>query len=214
MWEGVGQWRAEASHIDIQRDGLSASGTQLGVDPLPYRLDYELEAGPQWTTRRLLVTAAGADWTRRLQLAADGQGHWIIEATHHGTVPLPPPGGEAAALEGALDCDLGRSPLTNTMPVRRHHLHEEEGAVDFLMAFVSVPDLQVIAARQRYEHLHVDQTSAKVRYVGEHRGFEGELLLDPQGLVLFYPDMAKQLSPATGTRDGSAPTANTPHSGD
>lgn len=78
-----------------------------------------------------------------------------------------------AAVLGAVDCDLGRSPLTNVMPVRRHRLHEAPGAVDFLMAWVSVPDLGVHRSRQRYEHLRpvaVD-SPAVVRYVGAHRGF-------------------------------------------
>ncbi len=65
---------------------------------------------------------------------------------------LPDPGGDPAAVTGALDYDLGRSQLTNVMPLRRHSLHEQPGAADSLMAWISVPDLSVHPSRQRYEH--------------------------------------------------------------
>ena len=39
-WDGLDQWRAEVSEIDLGSGRLSASGVPIGVDPLPYRLDY------------------------------------------------------------------------------------------------------------------------------------------------------------------------------
>jgi hypothetical protein len=38
-WNGLDQWRAEVSEIDLGLGQLSASGVQIGLDPLPYRLD-------------------------------------------------------------------------------------------------------------------------------------------------------------------------------
>jgi hypothetical protein len=74
------------------------------------------------------------------------------------------------------------------MPVRRHGLHEAPGAVDFLMAWVAVPALAVSPSRQRYEHVR----PGVVRYVGEHRGYVGELELDADGLVVHYPELARR----------------------
>lgn len=79
------------------------------------------------------------------------------------------------------------------MPVRRHGLHLRAGEVDFLMAWVSVPDLSVHASRQRYEHVGRRDERAVVRYVGEHRSFVGELELDDDGFVLFYPELARRV---------------------
>ena len=52
------------------------------------------------------------------------------------------------------------------MPVRRHRLHERPGEVEFLMAWVSVPDLGLHPSEQRYEHVRRDKDHAVVRYVG------------------------------------------------
>jgi uncharacterized protein len=194
LWTGIGSWRAEVSEVELQEDRLSAAGTQLGVDPLPYRLDYTVQSGSGFVTKRLDVVASGSGWRRRLDLQRDGSGDWTCEIDQAGEVDLPPPGGDVTALGGALDCDLGRCPLTNTMPVRRHDLHRRPGVVDFLMAWVSVPDLGVHPARQRYEHLRVDSDgTAVVHYVGAHRGFVGDLVFDREGLVITYPQLAQRV---------------------
>jgi hypothetical protein len=76
------------------------------------------------------------------------------------------------------------------MPVRRHRLHEQPGEVDFLMAWVSVPDLGVHPSEQRYEHVRRETDHAVVRYVGRHRDFVGDLVFDRDGVVERYPDLA------------------------
>lgn len=193
IWSGIDAWRAEAATLELRPGGLSAEGTQLGARPVPYRLDYRLEVGEDWMTRGLDVRAGGVDWRRELDLRHDGQGGWTAQAAQEGDVALPPPGGDVAAVHGALDCDLGLCPLTNVMPVRRHKLHLRPGAMDFLMAWVSVPDLGLHPSRQRYEHVGRRDDRRVVRYVGEHRSFVGELELDDDGFVLLYPQLARRL---------------------
>jgi hypothetical protein len=194
LWSGLDGWRAEAATVDLDAAGLAATGSQLGVDPLPYRLDYALTTHPDLTTRSLEVQVTGDGWARRVRLEHDGVGEWRLEAGQDGWAPLPDAGGDAAALRGALDCDLARSPLTNTMPVRRRGLAERPGAADFLMAFVSVPDLGVSPSRQRYEHVRRTPPGAVVRYVdrGLFAGFTAELELDGDGLAVLYPQLARR----------------------
>lgn len=193
MWTGEQQWLAESAVVSVQGNLLRAKGTQFGVDPVPYRLDYEVVTYPSWITERVTATAQGDGWTRSLDLRHDGVGGWECSTRHEGEVNLPDPGGNVADLVDALDCDLGRCPLTNTMPVRRHDLHNSPGAQSFTMAWISVPDLRVRAARQRYEHVRRDERGAVVRYVGEHRGFVGELEVDSDAFVVRYPTLAKRI---------------------
>jgi hypothetical protein len=193
VWRGLDGWRAEAATVELRSGSLRASGTQIGAEPVPYRLDYELEVGESWVTRSLHVRAAGADWTRELDLRHDGDGEWTADASSEGCAQLPAAGGDVSAVTGALDCDLGLCPLTNLMPVRRHDLHRRPGEVDFLMAWVSVPDLALHPSRQRYEHVGRRHDRLVVRYVGEHRGFVGDLELDDDGLVVVYPELARRL---------------------
>jgi hypothetical protein len=191
IWSGADGWRAEVASVTFTPSGIGAMGTQIGVDPVPYRLDYRLEAPERFVTRWLEVEAAGEGWSRRIDLRHDGSGGWTCDVRSEGHVDLAPAGGPADALSEALDCDLGLSPLTNLMPVRRHSLHERPGTVDLLMAWISVPDLGVHASPQRYEHVR----RGVVRYVdrGTHEGFEAELELDADGVVVSYPDLAQRV---------------------
>ena len=167
-WNGTDEWRQELCEVVLSDDGLAATGAQLGATPKPYRAAYELEVRGNWVTRRLRVEVAGVG---TLELRHDGKGTWS-------GVP------NAAELEGVLDCDLAFSPLTNMMPIRRERLHEQPGAFDFEMAWVSLPDLGVRRDRQRYEHL----APGRVRF--SSGDFTADLELDADGLVLSYPGLA------------------------
>jgi uncharacterized protein len=193
VWAGTDAWRAESAEVHQVGDGFTARGVQLGVDPLPYRVDHRLETTGGWLTRTLEVSATGDGWRRTLLLTSDLEGAWTCEATAHGDVDLPGPGGQAATLTGALDCDLGLSPLTNTMPVLRHRLHRGGGAAELLVAWVSVPDLQVHASRQRYQHARTTASGAVIRFTSGD--FTADVVVDGDGFVVDYPGLAERLSP-------------------
>ena len=187
-WRGVVEWLAEHAVLELDEDGVRATGVQLGAEPLPYRLDYRVDAGGDWATRSLELQATGAGWHRRLSLRRDQAHAWSFEAAGEGEEgTLGEPGGDVRAVGDALDCDLAFSPLTNLMPVRRHALHETTGTQDFVMALVSVPELRFAPSTQRYEHLR----PGVVRFVSGD--FTAELVLDGDGLVLVYPELAERV---------------------
>ena len=188
LWRGTEEWLAEAASVDFTDSGMTASGTQLGAEPHPYRLDYRLDAGEEFVTRSLQVEASGEGWTRSIELTHDGEGSWELQG--EGVDP-----GDTEIVQGALDCDLEYSPLTNLMPVRRHSIDEREIEVDFLVAWVSVPDLGLRASRQRYEHVSRSDAGAIVRFVSLDSDFSAELELDADGLVVDYPQLARRVSP-------------------
>jgi uncharacterized protein len=196
IWEGLDAWRAEIAQVETGDGELSARGTQLGVDPLPYRLDYTLETADGLITRAMWLEVSGEGWARRLTLSHDGHGDWSCESEEDGRPDLSPPGGDVSDLGGARDVDLGLSPLTNLMPLRRAGLHEGPGATDLLAAWISVPDLGLHASRQRYEHVRGGANGAVVRYLdaGAHAGFTSELEVDGDGLVRVYPGLAQRVS--------------------
>jgi hypothetical protein len=196
IWSGIDEWRAEGAIVNLESDGMRATGTQLGMSPFPYHLEYELDAAEGYVTRSLQAEATGETWTRRLRLSRDGEGRWRCETEVEGDAGLPPPGGAVEDLEGALDCDIAFSPLTNLMPVRRNALHEGPGQVDLMMAWVSVPDLGLHPSRQRYEHIGRDSNGAKVQFKElEGDGFEADLVLDRDGLIVVYPQLARRVDP-------------------
>jgi hypothetical protein len=113
----------------------------------------------------------------RLVLLADGAGRWAWEG-----------GPELAEVAGSLDVDLTVTPATNTLPIRRLAALEVGQAADLQMAWVQFPGLEVLASAQRYERL------APERWHFSTGGFEAELLVDPDGLVLDYGGLFRSLA--------------------
>jgi hypothetical protein len=191
VWTGVEEWLAESASVDLSGDGLSATGTQLGAVPIPFRVDYRLEA-PGFVTRELELTGTGEGWRRHLLLRHDGSGGWNAEVNDEGEVPGGPWNGSLPDLSEGRDIDIQNSPLTNTMPILRHGFRRE-GTGDFVMAFVTTPSLRVEASPQRYEHVRTSGTGSVVRYISRDGDFTADLELDADGLLAFYPRLARRV---------------------
>ena len=192
MWAGTDEWRAEAVHVETGPGRFAATGVQLGIGPVPYQVDYVLDTTTDWMTRTLQVTARGDAWRRSLRLGRGSSGRWTCRAESAGQVDLPPPGGDLTVVADAVDCDLGLSPLTNTMPILRHRLHQQAGVAESTIAWVSVPDLTVRASTQRYEHLAATPTGAIVRFTSGD--FTADMVVDTDGFVVDYPQLARRIT--------------------
>jgi uncharacterized protein len=175
IWRGLDEWRAETSHVRIDDDRLTATGTQLGVSPEPYRLDYALRTGPRFVTETLDLSVLRDGALKRARVVRDHDGGWTVDDR-----PLPD-------LDGAIDTDLMASPLFNTMPVLRDEMLGGGEPRDLVMAFVSVPDLAVTRSDQRYTPLG----DGRVNY--RSGDFTADIEYDADGLVLNYPGLAERV---------------------
>ncbi|MFE9025428.1 putative glycolipid-binding domain-containing protein [Streptomyces iakyrus] len=175
-WDVFASRGFETAWPELAGGVLRARGRAVGFVPEPYWVRYELDTADRLVTRRLRVTTESADEVRTLDLLHDGHGHWSANGE-----PVPD-------VDGALDCDLGLCPLTNTMPVLRHGLHRTPGERELLMAWVSVPDLAVRPSRQTYTHLG----PGRVRFTSGD--FRSDLAFDEEGFVVDYPQLATRLT--------------------
>ncbi len=135
------------------------------------RLLYGIECESDWRTRRAVVTGSASGAPLRFEFAADGQGHWALNGD---PVPL---------LEGALDIDLGFTPATNLLPIRRLNLSVGERA-EVRTAWLRFPELRVEMLEQSYDR----ETACVFRYealVGDEP-FRARLTTDEFGRVLVY----------------------------
>jgi len=180
------------------RRGLVARGTQQAVDPIPYVARYELVADETWQTARLDVSCEGAGWMRTIRLqratgrwrATTGeQGDLDAALVAAGKIRAGFPGIEdASRLERALDVDLGGSPLTNTLAIRRLGLLKAtpDRPHTIMAAWVLLPSLEIIAAEQTYTPLGGN----KIRY--ESDTFRADMTVDDDGYVVSYPGLAQR----------------------
>ena len=90
-------------------------------------------------------------------------------------------------LEGRDFFDLAFSPLLNSLPVLRDRLLSDGPARDYVMRFISVPELEVVDAEQRYEPLG----ARRVRF--RSGDFAADIDFDDQGFVVRYEGLAERL---------------------
>jgi hypothetical protein len=201
IWHNAEPFHVEFAEVVLERDALQATGVAIGATPVGYRLEYVLSTTSAYVTRRLEVRSSGAGWRRRLILERSASGEWSCTTEAHGDLDLggpgmtvPSPGGDLVALAGALDCDLGLSPLTNSMPLLRHELHRQATSREFLMAWVAVPELAVYASRQRYTYLRRTGLAATVHFDSLDSDFTAEITFDEHGLVVDYPGIGRAVA--------------------
>jgi hypothetical protein len=90
-------------------------------------------------------------------------------------------------LDGRDFFDLAYSPLLNSLPVLRDRLLSGGAARDYVMRFVTVPELEVADSEQRYEPLG----AGRVRFrTGD---FAAELDFDDHGFVVRYEGLAERV---------------------
>jgi hypothetical protein len=189
-WRGFDPDRVEAAHVMLERDSLRARGTSLTPS---HSLQYELATDAQWVTRELSLRVHADTGARSLTLRRSADGEWSAHRRERETevesAPLPD-------LRGAVDCDLALCPLTNTMPILRDDLvgrahRREVGTIEYVMAWVSVPDLIVHRSEQRYSVSDPveGETGALVRFATD--GFSTTLQVDGNGLMVNYPGLAR-----------------------
>lgn len=94
-------------------------------------------------------------------------------------------------LEGSDFFDLGFSPLFNSFPVIRYGLHRGGAPREFVMTWVSVPELTVSRSEQRYDPLGGE---GLVRFSAG--SFTADIEFDSDGFVLDYPELAQRVYPA------------------
>ena len=176
LWQDVETGALDRCRMETGPDGLRLTGSVLTpAHGTPLDVHYLVEAGPDGRTRR--VELALDDGAVRRVLLADGAGHWAWED-----------GPELAEVAGSLDVDLTITPATNTLPIRRLAALEVGQAAELRMAWVQFPGLEVLASAQRYRRLAPD------RWHFSTDGFQAELLVDPDGLVLDYGGLFRSLA--------------------
>ncbi len=196
-------WRrtdtAGAEHVTcVERNGLRARGTALCAEPVPYTCRYEIVTDAAWASTRCEVTDDGAGFTRSVRLE-HAAGRWRVTANELGNLDAAllaagsarteqPGCEEPGRLGDALDVDLGGSPLTNTLPIRRLGMLDRPGAKHTLeVAWILVPSLEVVPATQTYELI----APGTVRF--SSGSFAADMTVDERGYVLHYPGLADRV---------------------
>jgi uncharacterized protein len=183
-WAGVDCLRLEAARVVLGERGLRATGSlvnaqQEGIEA--YSASYSLATDEACVAQRLTVRTARAQGEQHVTLTRSEEGVWLVD---HGQ------GAARTHFGGALDVDLGFSPLFNALPIRRLSLHRGAARHDLPVVFVALPSLEVCRVSQTYRTVSLGEPAV----VGiSSDSWEAEFTVDADGLVLEYPGVARRV---------------------
>jgi len=161
--------RLERNASAWQLDGASAFRAEDGrVAQLHYRVRCDLHWHAQWGTVRGWL----GDSTVDLSITRDAQGRWKLNDE-----PVPD-------LSHCVDLDLGFTPATNLLQLRRLSLSDGEGA-DAPAAWIDLDGGGLGELMQRYER----RGDNAYRYVAKRFDYEAVLGVTADGFVHDYPGL-------------------------
>jgi hypothetical protein len=137
----------------------------------PCRVRYLIECDAEWRTLSCVLTGQIGNKAVEVSIKRDGE-NWTAN------------GVEIPDVAGCQDIDLGFSPATNLLPIRRLGLKVGQSA-SVRAAWVHFPELTVQLLEQKYTRVADD----KYRYESAGGTFRRELKVDGDGFVLEYPDL-------------------------
>lgn len=170
-WRRIDRPGHEAAELRRVDDEWRLRGVVVLVsESQPSALEYEVICDASWRTTRATVTSLLDERRKTLELRRAPSGGWRVD------------GAERPELAGCTDVDLGFTPSTNLLPIRRLGL--ESGAEAAVRAaWVRFPGLTVEILDQVYR-----RTGANTyRYESAGGAFTRQLEVDQNGLVVDYP---------------------------
>src|SRR5215831_17781007 len=171
IWERLDYPGHEASRVEQRQNGWFLQGTAVfHFERQPCRLDYTIQCDHEWRTEEVTVDGWLGNDVVRHEITVDSSRRWHFD------------GRATSDLEGCVDIDLGFSPLTNTLPIRRLTL-EFGASAQVCAAWLPVPGFEVRPLEQVYSLLDV----SRYRYESGGGRFAADLDVDAEGLVIEYP---------------------------
>jgi hypothetical protein len=151
-------------------DGWRVSGATVFVyQGQPWYLEYGVQCDMTWRTRSAHVRGWAGESPIGHVIAVDHKRRWRWN------------GVERPELFGCIDVDLGLTPATNTLPLRRLELAVGSTA-GVSAAWLSFPEFTLQRLEQRYTRVSEDS----YHYESE-TAFTTTIKVDPQSLVVSYP---------------------------
>jgi hypothetical protein len=171
LWHCSSLASSEYASLSNRDNGHHLQG--LTVTPLedrPCHIEYSVEVDAGWSPNFVTATITTPIQVRTRHLERDANGHWRLD------------GHRADHLDGCTDVDLGWTPATNTVPIRRLDLAVGDTET-ITAAWIRFPELDIVVSPQRYTRLADD------RWRYQSGQYDFALTTDvASGLVLAYGD--------------------------
>jgi uncharacterized protein len=173
LWSGREYYSLENCFVSTAGSDWQISSVIIGMyKESIYKVEYLIRTTRKWETRSIELRSWNANTFRELKLEGDGMGVWHSD------------GKELDAFKGCIDVDISLTPFTNTLPIKRLQLPENESQEIKVIHFDVLAD-EIRSVTQCYTRL----PEKKYRFENVPNDFEADIEVDEFGLVIDYPQL-------------------------
>ena len=141
----------------------------------PCHFHYEVATDAMWRTRRARVTGYLGNKALDLRISASKKG-WKVD------------GKQVKSVAGCIDLDLGFTPDTNLIAIRRLSLKVGERA-EAPAAYLQFPEMRMVKLPQIYHRIG----RTEYKYEAPTIGYTGKLTISVTGAVIDYPGLFERV---------------------
>jgi uncharacterized protein len=180
FWRKLDQSGQDSCRLFKLPKGWLLSGAAVFSDnDRPCHLNYEVATDTVWKTRRAKIFGFIGNNAVDLRICSTSQQRWFADGVQQDKVG------------GCMDLDLGFTPATNLIAIRRLALKVGQRA-EAPAAYLAFPKMRLEMLEQTYHR--TGRTTFD--YTAPRFGYADTLEVGPSGAVISYPDLFEQVLPS------------------
>jgi len=173
LWAGREYHSMENCLVKPADDSIAITSTIVGYyENKIYLVDYFIKANTHWETLIVEINCRHSDHIQRIKFERDEKNNWRSN------------GSELPAFKGCIDIDISLTPPTNSLPINRLQLKQNE-AQEINVIYFDLLAQQIKPATQKYTRL----TDLSYHYENIPNDFEAVIEVDESGFVADYPTL-------------------------
>lgn len=176
LWTGREYYSLENCLINLRSEQIEINSTIIGYyQNKIYFAKYFIKTNNKWRTFFVDVKYRINNVENRIRLERKSNTGWLLNNI------------EEHSLSGCTDVDISVTPFTNTLPVKRLQLAQNEEK-KIKVIYINILDKEVKPVIQSYQRI----SATKYLYQNVPNDFQAEIEVDEFGLVVDYPSLFKR----------------------
>jgi uncharacterized protein len=173
VWTGLEYHSMENCLIRGGMKGTTIDSTIIGLyEGKIYKADYTIKVNEKWETQELSIRSRHSDHEQDILLTKNSEGDWMMNDE------------KMYAFTGCFDVDIAITPFTNTLPIKRLALNNDEEQTISVIYF-DLLNWEVKPVKQLYRRI----SENLYHYENTPNSFEADIKVDKDGFVIEYPKL-------------------------
>ncbi|MFA0813882.1 putative glycolipid-binding domain-containing protein [Microbulbifer epialgicus] len=172
FWRRLDLFGSESSYLKETNEGWNLSGVATFLtDRSQCGISYTICCDKKWQTQTVKVCGHVGDRNCNIEIKK-ANGIWYFNEV------------KKPEIKDCIDIDLGFSPSTNLLPIRRLSLRCGQSA-KIRAAWLQFPSMSLVPSEQIYTR----ESATRYRYESLSSSFRATLDVNEDGFVMNYPDL-------------------------